>query len=60
MDYIHKYMDYYNVDTYANSYNFNVCLGASPNTNKDAVIENWKKYRNKNITINDNLYEEEC
>ena len=59
MDYIHKYMDYYKGDHYANSYNFNVCLGASPNTNKDAVIENWKKYRNKDITINDNIYDED-
>lgn len=59
MDYIHKYMNYYRSDHYANSYSFNVCLGASPNSNKDAVIENWKKYRNKDITINDNIYDED-
>lgn len=60
MDYIKKFREFYRSDHYENSYNFNVCLGASPNSNKEAVIDNWKQYRNKDITINDNLYEEEC
>ena len=59
MDYIKKFREFYRSDTYENSYNFNVCLGASPNSNKEAVIDNWKKYRNKDITINDNIYDED-
>ena len=41
-----------------NSFNTSVYLGPSPNTNKEAVIENWKKYRNKDITINDYIEED--
>lgn len=28
-------------------------LGPSPNSNKQAVIDNWKKYRNQDIEINE-------
>ena len=42
-----------------NSFNTNVYLGASPNSNKEAVIENWKKYRNKDIEIDESKYNEE-
>jgi hypothetical protein len=41
-----------------NSFNTSVYLGPSPNSNKEAVIENWKKYRNKDITINDYIEED--
>lgn len=34
-----------------NSFNATVYLGPSPNSNRNTVIENWKKYRNKNIRI---------
>lgn len=30
-----------------------IYLGASPNSNKKAVIENWKKYRNQDIEIDE-------
>ena len=36
-----------------NSFKMSVYLGPSPNSNKKAVIENWKKYRNKGIEINE-------
>ncbi len=36
-----------------NTFNMNVYLGASPNSNKQAVIDNWKKYRNKDIEIDE-------
>lgn len=58
MDYIEKCSDFYKADSWYNSYCFNVCLGASPSSNKEEVIKNWKKYRNKDITIDDSLYEE--
>ena len=40
-----------------NAFNMSVYLGASPNSSKERVIENWKKYRNKDIKIDDSLYE---
>ena len=36
-----------------NTFNMSVYLGPSPNSNKKAVIENWKKYRNKDIEIDE-------
>jgi len=36
-----------------------VYLGPSPCSNKETVINNWKDYRNKDITIDDSLYIEE-
>ena len=36
-----------------NSFKMSIYLGPSPNSNKKAVIENWKKYRNKDIEINE-------
>lgn len=35
------------------SFNTSVYLGPSPNSNKEAVIENWKKYRNQDIEIDE-------
>ena len=37
----------------------NVYLGASPNSNKEKVIENWKVYRNKDISIDESVYIED-
>jgi hypothetical protein len=36
------------------SFNTTINLGASPCNNKERVIENWKKFRNKDILINEN------
>ena len=45
--------DFYNWDRDLNSFNMSVYLGPSPNSNKQAVIDNWKEYRNKDIEINE-------
>lgn len=45
--------NFYNWNGELNSFYMTVCLGASPNSNKQAVIDNWKKYRNKDIEINE-------
>ena len=42
-----------------NTFNFNVYLGASPYSNKQGVIDNWKKYRNQTIEIDDSEYDNE-
>ena len=44
---------FYNWTRDLNTFNCSVYLGPSPNTNKEKVIENWKKYRNKDIEINE-------
>lgn len=56
--------NFYNWNGDLNSFNTSVYLGASPSSNKKAVIENWKKYRNKDIEIDEeqikkNYYGEE-
>ena len=50
--------DFYNWNRDLNSFNISVYLGPSPNSNKEAVIENWKKYRKQDITIDESKYEE--
>ena len=42
-----------------NSFNASVYLGASPCSNKNTVIENWKKYRNKDIEIDEEQIKKE-
>lgn len=49
--------DFYNWNRDLNSFNMSVYLGPSPNSNKEAVIKNWKIYRNQDIEINDDKYE---
>lgn len=39
-------------------FNISVYLGASPNSNKEAVIKNWKEYREKDIKIKEITKEE--
>ena len=52
-----KFLDmagnFYNWNAELNSFNMTVYLGCSPNSNKEAVIENWKKYRNQDIEIDE-------
>ena len=45
--------NFYNWNAELNSFNMTVYLGCSPNSNKEAVIENWKKYRNQDIEIDE-------
>lgn len=49
--------NFYNWNRDLNTFSMNVYLGAGPNSNKEAVIDNWKKYRHKTIKINDSEYE---
>ena len=56
--------NFYNWNSELNTFSVNIYLGASPCSNKNTVIENWKKYRNKNIEIDEeqikkNYYGEE-
>jgi hypothetical protein len=51
--------DFYEWNGDLNSFNMSVYLGPSPNSNKNAVIKNWKQYRNKDIEIDESKYKEE-
>lgn len=42
-----------------NSFNASVYLGTSPCSNKNTVIENWKKYRNQDIEIDEEQIKKE-
>ena len=44
---------FYNWNRDLNSFNVSVYLGPSPNSNKEAVIKNWKEYRGEVIEIDD-------
>ena len=61
---VEEYLDeagkFYKWDRDLQSFNFTIALGASPNINKQAVINNWKKYRNKDIEIKDIDFDEFC
>lgn len=48
--------DFYRWDADLQKFHYNIYLGASPSTSKEQVINNWKKYRNKDITIDDSKY----
>ena len=45
--------EFYNWNRDLNTFNCSVYLGPSPNSNKEAVIENWKEYRNQDIEIDE-------
>ena len=51
--------NFYNWNRDLNSFNMSVYLGASPNSNKEAVIENWKKHRNQDIEIDEEQIKKE-
>ena len=45
--------NFFNWNGELNSFYQSVYLGASPHSNKDIVIKNWKEYRGKDIEINE-------
>ena len=45
--------EFFNWNRDLNTFNCSVYLGPSPNSNKEAVIENWKEYRNQDIEIDE-------
>jgi hypothetical protein len=51
--------NFFNWNRDLNSFNITVYGGPSPNTNKEAVIENWKKYRNQDIEIDEEQIKKE-
>lgn len=52
IDIIENYKNYYKFDREECSFKYSVLLGASPTSNKQAVIDYWKK-KGVNIDIND-------
>ena len=50
---------FFNWNRDLNSFNVSVYMGPSPNTNKESVIENWKKYRNQDIEIDEEQIKKE-
>ena len=51
--------NFYSWNRELNTFGCSVYLGPSPNSNKQAVIDNWKEYKNKEIEINDDEFNEE-
>jgi len=51
--------NFFNWNRDLNSFNITVYLGPSPNSNKEAVIENWKKYKDKDIEIDEEQIKKE-
>ena len=51
--------NFFNWNRDLNSFNVTVYLGPSPNSNKEAVIENWKKYKNQDIEIDEKQIKED-
>ena len=51
--------NFFNWNRDLNSFNVSVYMGPSPNSYKEAVIENWKKYRNQDIEINEEQIKKE-
>ena len=51
--------NFFNWNRDLNSFNTTVYLGPSPNSNKQAVIDNWKQYRNKDIEIDEKQIKED-
>lgn len=51
--------NFYNWNRDLNAFNTTVYLGPSPNSNKEAVIENWKKYKGKDIEIDEEQIKKE-
>jgi hypothetical protein len=51
--------NFFNWNRDLNSFYMSVCLGASPNSNKQAVIDNWKKYRKQDIKIDEERIKKE-
>ena len=51
--------NFYNWTGYLNTFNTHIYLGGTPSSNKESVIENWKKYRNIDIEIDESKYNKE-
>lgn len=59
ISYIDEASNFYKLDWDLHEFNMSVYLGPSPNSNKQAVIDNWKKYKGIDIIIDDYVEEED-
>lgn len=59
LEYMNEASEFFRWDRDLQSFNMTVYLGASPNSNKQAVIDNWKKYKGIDITIDESIYNED-
>ena len=50
---------FYNWNHELNTFNMSVFMGIAPSTNKEKVIDYWKKYRNKDIEIDEKQMKED-
>ena len=57
LKYLNMATDFYKWNRELSMFSSNIYLGASPHSVKKTVIENWKKYRGKDIEIDDGQYE---
>ena len=51
--------NFYNWNHELNTFNMSVFMGIAPSTNKEKVIDYWKKYRNKDIEIDEKQMKED-
>ena len=51
--------NFYNWNSELSIFNMNVFMGIAPSTNKEKVIDNWKRYRNKDIEIDEKQMKED-
>jgi hypothetical protein len=58
-DFLDMAGNFFKWNGYLEAFNYTIYLGASPYTNKQEVIDNWKKYRNQIIEIDDSEYDNE-
>ena len=52
-EFLDKIGKFYKWNSELQAFNMSIYLGASPSSNKESVIENWKKYRNIDIKIDE-------
>ena len=57
-EFLDKIGEFYKRNSELQAFNMTIYLGASPSSNKESVIENWKKYRNIDIKIDESKYKE--
>ena len=58
-EFLDKAGKFFNWNRDVSTFNINVYLGASPCSNKQTVIDNWKIYRNRDIEIDESKYKDD-
>lgn len=59
IEYITEAQNFYNRDMYYDAFLIESALGATPSSNKEQVIKNWKEYKDKDIIIDESIYEDD-